>query len=79
VDFSPWPTQSPDFNPIENVCGIVKNTIAKMPTTKSVVELQQQVEDAWDSTPLRTTQTLIDSMTRRIAAIIAAKGGNTRY
>jgi hypothetical protein len=38
-----------------------------------VVELQQQVEDAWDSIPLRTIQTLIDSMPRRIAEVIAAR------
>jgi hypothetical protein len=61
------------LNPIENVWRIVKREIARKPIAKGVVELQQQVEDAWDSIPLRTIQTLIDSMSRRIAEVIVAK------
>jgi hypothetical protein len=40
------------LSPIENVWRIVKCAIAKQPIAKSVVDLQQQVEDAWDSIPL---------------------------
>jgi hypothetical protein len=79
ADFSPWPAQSPDLSPIENVWRIVKRAISKQPIARSVVDLQQQVEDVWDSIPLHIIQTLIDSMPRHIAAVIAEKGGHTKY
>jgi hypothetical protein len=65
----------PGLNPIENFWRIVKREIAQQPIARSVVDLQQE---AWDSIPSRTTQTLIDSMPSRIA-VIAEKGGHTNY
>jgi len=75
----PWPAQSPGLNPIENVWRIVKPGIAKKPIANGVVGLQQQVENAWDSIPLHTIQTLIDSMPRRIAEVVGAKHRHIRY
>jgi len=74
-----WPWRkvapSPDLNPIENVWRIVKRAIAKKPIARSVVELQQ-VRMRGTASPCAP---LADGMPRRVAGVIAAKGGHTRY
>jgi hypothetical protein len=42
-------------------------------------ELWLRVEKEWNSIPVTECTKLIESMPRRIAAVIKAKGGNTKY
>ena len=42
-------------------------------------ELRQTLLDKWAQIPVQRLQRLVASMPRRLAAIIAARGGNTRY
>ena len=79
MQFSDWPAQSPDLNPIENLWRHVKRSIAKLPVAKSVGALEIQVQEEWNKVPLATIQSLIDSMPQRIATVIAAQGGHTHY
>ena len=75
-----WPAQSPDLNPIENLWAEVKKSIRaykKPPSNLSV--LDRYVKKAWQKIPKCTIENLIDSMPRRIQAVIAAKGGPTKY
>ena len=62
-----------------NLCAIVKSRVAKRPRAHSVVEMEQQLQEEWDALDQNLIQKLFNSMPNRIAAVIAAKGGSTKY
>ncbi len=67
-----WPANSPDLNPIENLWGIVKRKM-RYARPNNAEELKAAI-----ITPEQCHR-LIDSMPRRIAAVIQAKGAPTKY
>ena len=75
-----WPAQSPDLSPIEHLWVHLKKRLNKYPTPpKGVYELWERVAEEWDKITPETCQNLIESMPRRIQAVIKAKGGHTKY
>ena len=75
-----WPPQSPDLNPIENLWNILKYRLVKYEKPASgVIELWERAKEEWSRIPLEKCLELIDSMPKRIAEVIRAKGGHTRY
>lgn len=75
-----WPGNSPDLNPIENLWAILKNRLKKHTiTTKQ--QLIEKVLHYWSRDPKipQSLANLIESMPRRMEAVISAKGGNTKY
>lgn len=80
VPLLPWPGNSPDMNPIENVWELIKREVAKDNiTTKN--QLIEKIIHVWNHHPQmqEAVQSCIDSMPRRIQALITAKGGMTKY
>jgi transposase len=75
-----WPSQSPDLNPIEHLWNHVKRKLGEYeePAT-SVNELWERFQDEWDGIEPSVCQNLIESMPRRIEAVLRAKGGYTKY
>ena len=76
----PWPGNSPDMNPIENLWMIVKRRIAqRKPTSK--VTLIEALIDVWARDPeiKEMCPKLIDGMPKRIEQLIQAKGASTKY
>jgi len=67
------------LNQIENVWQIVKAIVANYPVAKSVEELEEQVLKAWRSVKPETVRNLIESMPRRVQAVVQAKGGHAKY
>ncbi len=73
-----WPANSPDLNPIENLWGIVKRKMQNA-RPNNAEELKATIRATWALITPEQCHRLIDSMPRRIAAVIQAKGAPTKY
>jgi transposase len=75
-----WPPNSPDLNPIENIWSYMKDIIAKdYGEVSSAAEMKKIVRDMWEQFTDTQWDKLIDSLPERMTAVIAARGGSTRY
>jgi hypothetical protein len=75
-----WPAQSPDINPIEHLWYHIKRKLLQYEVPpKGVHELWERVVKEWNEIPSKVCQDLIESMPRRIKAVIKANGGHTKY
>ena len=75
-----WPAQSPDLNPIEHLWVHLKRKLAAYPEPpKGIIELWERAQVEWDEIGREVCQNLIESMPRRVEAVIEAKGGYTKY
>lgn len=73
------PAKSPDLNPIENLWGkMIQEWDESRCRTKE--NLRLHAFNVWDSFIGRTTcENLVDSMRRRLQAVLNAEGGYTKY
>ena len=77
-----WPPFSPDLNPIETVWDWMKDYIEEHYggyENPGYDTLRSYVREAWDAVPEWYLLTLIEEMTIRCEAVIAANGGHTKY
>ncbi|RYO78149.1 hypothetical protein DL766_007935 [Monosporascus sp. MC13-8B] len=87
VEVLEWPPYSPDLNPIENVWKLLKERIQKKePKLRSLGNTQEALDlliataiAVWEKFAEGMLNDLIDSMPRRIEAVIAAQGWYTKY
>ena len=76
----PWPARSPDMNPIEYVWDMLGRRVKnRRPRPESLQELRRALGEEWELIPQEDIANQIESMPRRIDAVIQARGGNTRY
>lgn len=73
-----WPANSPDLNPIENVWRILKYRVGRR-FPQTVDELRQYVTEEWDKLSPQDYLKYIEEMPERCKAVIAAKGGHTKW
>ncbi|MGH0140137.1 UNVERIFIED_CONTAM: hypothetical protein FKN15_010181 [Acipenser sinensis] len=73
-----WPSQSPDLNPIENLWYDSKIAVHQR-NSSNLKELEQFCLEEWAKIPVARCAKLIDTYPKRLAAVIAAKGGSTKY
>lgn len=78
------PARSPDINPIENIFHIVKRKLAKDAIDRNIlresfVQFTERVKQALNSIDTKVIDDTIDSMPKRILAIIDMKGHRTKY
>ena len=75
-----WPAQSPDLNPIEHLWHHLKQQLnAYEVPPAGIHELWDRVQVEWEAIPAEVCRNLIESMPRRVEAVIKAKGGQTKY
>jgi transposase len=80
VKLDDWPAQSPDLNPIENLWYRMKVAVTfKVHHEMMHDTFTEVIKDAWEALGPQHFDHLIDSMPRRIQAVINAKGGSTRW
>ena len=71
----PWCPRSPDLNPIENLWSYIDNKLVKIKIT-SIEHLKTVLFNEWLNVNTEIVKNLIESMPKRIAACIKAKGGH---
>jgi len=76
----PWPAQSPDLNPIEHMWSKLKIKLNQYESLPSgILELWDRVSYEWNKFSKQDCLDLIDSMPRRVQAVLRCKGGYTKY
>ncbi len=73
-----WPANSPDLNPIENLWGIVKRKM-RYARPNNAEELKATIRATRALITPEQCHRQIDSMPRRIAAVIQTKEAPTKY
>lgn len=72
------PSRSPDLNVIENCWAMVKQKL-KGERFRNKNELWEAAKEAWNAISSEKLISLVDSMPKRIHAVICARGGHTKY
>ena len=70
-----WPSMSPDLNSIEHLWGVIKR---KVECAKSQISISS-VTSSWKSIPVATCEALVNSMPRRVKAILDNDSGHTKH
>jgi transposase len=80
IPLLPWPGNSPDMNPIENLWAIVKRRMASIRITTRA-ELINRLTEVWHHDPeiAEIARNCIESMPTRIKSLRQRKGQRTKY
>ncbi len=73
-----WPSMSPDLNPIEHLWGILKRKVEERKVS-NIHQLRDVVMEEWKRTPVATCEALVNSMPKRVKAVLENNGGHTIY
>ena len=73
-----WPSNSPDFNPIEDVWSLLDDGI-KHKTIKSLHDLKKNLTKAWENLDMEKIRASIASLPKRFNECIERNGERTSY
>ena len=72
-----WPAQIPDFNPLEHLWDELERRLRARPYVQQQSDLTNALLEEWSKIPINTLLNLVESLHRRIEAVVAANGGPT--
>jgi len=76
----PWPSKSPDLNPIEHLWDELDRRVRqRQPQPQTLQALQQALQYDWKRIPQERIHRLIESMSRRVRTVLQVNGGHNRY
>ena len=71
INVLPWPSLSPDLNPIENLWGILTRKVyAGGKQFRSKEQLKTAILKSWEEIKIKQLQALVESMPGRIFEVI---------
>ncbi|GBM80880.1 hypothetical protein AVEN_52354-1 [Araneus ventricosus] len=75
-----WPPNSPDLNPMEHIWDVMELQLrAQTPPCPSISTFRDRFLDIWYNLSPVMYEKLVSCMLRRVAAVLKATGGVTRY
>ncbi|KAG2458240.1 TCB1 transposase, partial [Polypterus senegalus] len=78
VNVFEWPSQSPDLNPIEHLWRDLKMAVHRR-FPSNLMELERCCKEEWAKLAMDRCAKLVASYSKRLEAVIAAKGASTKY
>lgn len=78
VNVLEWPSQSPDLNPIEHLWRDLKMAVHRR-SPSNLMELERSCKEEWEKLPKNRCAKLVASYSKRLEAVIGAKGASTKY
>ncbi len=72
------PSMSPDLNPIEHLWVILKQKVEECKVS-NIHQLCNVVMEEWKRTLVATCEALVNSMLKRVKAVLEDNGGHTKY
>ena len=78
VNILEWPSQSPDLNPIEHLWRELKMAVHRR-FPSNLMELERCCKEEWAKLPIDGCAKLVALYSKRLKAVIAAKGASTKY
>ncbi|KAG2457221.1 TCB1 transposase, partial [Polypterus senegalus] len=78
VNVLEWPSQSPDLNLIEHLWRVLKMAVHRR-FPSNLMELERCCKDKWAKLAKDRCAKLVASYSKRLEAVIAAKGASTKY
>ncbi|GFU46832.1 transposable element Tcb1 transposase [Trichonephila clavipes] len=80
IELLPWPARSPDLSLIEKLWPRVAQRLTQnTPPAATTDQLWQRLKVAWSDVPQEYIQSLLESMPRRVEAVIYSNGGYSGY
>ncbi len=73
-----WPSMSPDLKPIEHLWGILKQKVEERKVS-NIHQLCDVIMEEWKRTPVVTCEALVNSMPKRVKAVLENNGGHRKY
>ncbi len=72
-----WPSMSPDLTPLEHLWGILKQKMENK--VSNIHQLCDVIMEEWKRTQVATCEALVNSMPKRVKAMLENNGGHKKY